>query len=589
MQPFDALTIKVVLQEARPLLLNRKVDKVQQAARDEVVLTLRSRSGISHLLLSAHASFGRICLINMTPAADRRGNPPGFCMLLRKHLLGATLVGVEQPAGERIVDLSFSCPDDLGTASHKVLTAEIMGRHSNLIFWDRASGRILGASHVVTPEMSRQRQVAAGLPYARPPAQERKNIFRMTAGEFQSACALRPAGASLDEWLVGTFAGLGRHLAEEIVAACKPAVPGNGEPPLDEIWRRIASLAGEVQGRAALRSDLSRFTVISWWPDADDEALWKRFPSANDMTEEYFRLHEERERFQHLKERLRAQLRQEQEKLRARLDAAARYLEEAGEQADYKKLGDLILAHLSEIQAGQGQLECEDLMKGDGHRITVALNANLSPSQNAQHYYRLYAKSRARRAAAGQARQEAGARLAAVAGKLAQVEAASTAEALERLKESILPARMPVPSRRAAQRPEKKSKHRLLSVTSSDGWTIYMGRNRRENEELISHVAQPQDIWMHILGSGGAHVLIKVPSTGAPPPASTLVEAAQAAARLSRGSAGGKVRVVYTQCRYVRKAGKQKPGVVRYENERTLEVDTAAPMPEPLRRLLAGR
>ncbi len=94
---------------------------------------------------------------------------------------------------------------------------------------------------------------------------------------------------------------------------------------------------------------------------------------------------------------------------------------------------------------------------------------------------------------------------------------------------------------------------------------------------------------MHVLGQGGAHVLIKVPSTRKEPPASTLKEAAQFAARLSKAASGAKVRVVYTQCRYVRKIPRAKPGLVRYENEKTLEVDTSLPMPEPLRKLLASQ
>lgn len=592
MQPFDALTIKVVLAEAKPLLLNKKVDKVQQVARDEIVLSLHSRTGVSRLLLSAHASFGRICLVNMPPRS-RRSNPPGFCMLLRKYLVGSTLVGAEQIPGERIVDIFFSCPDELGAPSHKVLTAEIMGRHSNLIFWDKSSQQILGASHVVTRDMSRQREVAAGLAYARPPAQDKKNIFKIAQEEFAQAYSQRPPDsfeASCEQWLVSSFAGLGRHLAEEIVAAAESAGPGTtGDGMREEIWRRLEALAGDVKSQPAMRTDLTRFTVVSWWPDLADESAWKRFPSANDMVEGYFRQHEDRERFQHLKDRLQAELRQEADRLHGRLDSAAKYLEGAAEQADYKKFGDLILAHISEIRTGAAELNCEDLLEGNGHRITVPLNPNLSASQNAQHYYRQFAKVRARRSAVGSARDEAGARLAVVEDRMAQVDSAATVEDLEKLKETILPARIAHEAGRPAVSAKPKARHRLLSVTSSDGWTIYMGRNRQENDELISRLAQPQDIWMHILGQGGAHVLIKVPSTGREPPASTLQEAAQAAARLSKAVTGGKVRVVYTQCRHVRKAGKNKPGVVRYENEKTLEVDTARPMPEPLKRLFAGK
>src|SRR5262249_25960360 len=183
MQPVDALTIRAVIQEAKPLLVNRKVDRVHQLARDEIILTLRSRAGISNLLLSAHASCGRLCLVNL-PAIPKRPNPPAFCLLLRKHLTGATIAGVEQLLGEGIVDIVFACVDELGQTSLKVMSAEIMGRHSNLIFWDKDNDKILGASHVVTREMSRQREVVPGLRYERPPSQARPNIFKLTSDEF---------------------------------------------------------------------------------------------------------------------------------------------------------------------------------------------------------------------------------------------------------------------------------------------------------------------------------------------------------------------------------------------------------------------
>ncbi|HIN66661.1 MAG TPA: hypothetical protein EYM95_18640, partial [Candidatus Obscuribacterales bacterium] len=188
MQPFDALTIRAVLDEAKPLLLNRRVDRVFQLARDELLISLRSKSGMVHLLLSAHATYGRISLVKQAPQGAKNDRAPqnnsNFALLLRKTLASATLVHIEQLPGERIVDFVFSSTDEVGTASHKVLTAEIMGRHSNLIFWDKAKEKILTASHIVTKEMSRQREVAPGLTYKRPPGQERPNIFKLTREEF---------------------------------------------------------------------------------------------------------------------------------------------------------------------------------------------------------------------------------------------------------------------------------------------------------------------------------------------------------------------------------------------------------------------
>ncbi|MBX9696116.1 MAG: NFACT family protein, partial [Cyanobacteria bacterium] len=188
MQPFDALSIRAVLYEAKQLLLNRRVEKVSQLARDELLIALRSKGGTVNLFLSAQSVYGRMCLVRIPSSSDssdknpkertvfERYNskygsqtPPNFCLVLRKCLSGATLVGVEQLAGERIVDFIFSCVDEVGGTSHKILTAEIMGRHSNLIFWDKDSKKILAASHVVTKDMSRQREVLPGLNYSRPP------------------------------------------------------------------------------------------------------------------------------------------------------------------------------------------------------------------------------------------------------------------------------------------------------------------------------------------------------------------------------------------------------------------------------------
>ena len=112
-----------------------------------------------------------------------------------------------------------------------------------------------------------------------------------------------------------------------------------------------------------------------------------------------------------------------------------------------------------------------------------------------------------------------------------------------------------------------------------------MGRNKNENDQLISKVANPNDLWFHVLGKGGAHVLVRVTATKQYPPKSTIEEAAQVAARLSKSAAGAKVRVIYTRCKHVRKVDKKKPGLVRYENERSLEVDTAKPMPKLMKKL----
>lgn len=623
MQPFDALSMRAVIQEAKSLLLNRKVDKVQQLGRDEVVLALRGKAGMINLFLSAQSAHGRLCLVassntdTRSAAFDRYSarsghNQPAFSVLLRKHLTGATLIGIDQQAGERITDLIFSCIDEVGSVSVKILTAEIMGRHSNLIFWDKNSEKIIAASHAVTKDMSRQREVMVGLRYERPPGQERPNVFKITDEEFDSLFAKlvesvaapladteQPSSelpATLEQWLLTTFTGLGRHLCEEIVAVAE--LPSQISEALSntqtqELLRdKLRSLRQASGFQPAMRTDLSRYSILGWLPEKEGKDEWKHLPSVNDMIEEYFRSCEAKEQFTQLRERLRTDLRQETDKIESRISQASQHIENTEDLARLKQCGDLILSNTALIQPGQEEFSCDNLFDESGATIRIKLNPNLSISQNAQTYYRQYAKSRSRQGAATIARKEASARLEFLKQQISKVEEAQDIQELRGLKDLLFgrktqdAQRTQQQSQAQGQQNKKKSaKQRILSLNSSDGWTIYVGRNRMENEQLLNKLAQPQDIWLHILGQSGAHVLIKVPSTKQEPPLTTIKEAAQVAARLSKTAIGAKVRVVYTQCKYVRKASKDKTGVVRYENEKTLEIDTGQPMPRLMRQL----
>ncbi len=603
MQPFDALTMRAIIQEARPLLLNRKVEKIQQLSRDEIVIALRSKAGTVSLLVSAQASFGRLCLA-LNPPSPKTQAPPAFCQILRKHLTSGLLGNIEQFPGERITDLVFACVDELGNKSIKILTAEIMGRHSNLILWDKTSETILGASHNVTQEMSRQREVAPGLRYCRPPKQDKPGIFSITPEEFERTFqsligAPAPSAGepeSYEQWLMGNFAGLGRHLSEEIVEAAGAsggfaAVPAD-QQVLERLWQRVFGIQELTAYNPSMRLDLSRFSVVSWWrdvaPHQDEE--WKSFPSVNDMVDAYFKGIQLRTEIQQLKDRIRSELRSEEEKLRFRLDTAEKLLVTSRDHQQYKNYGDMILANLKTVAPGQTSLQCANLYADNngGAVVDIALNPNLTASQNAQSYYRLFAKSRTRCRTAEASHQDAASRLDEVTKHFALLDQADNLADLQLLKERILDrgkkseAPPPPPSRPR----DKALQPRLMSIKSSDGLTIIVGRNKMENDVLISKLTQPNDIWLHAQGLEGAHVVIKTQNKKEPP-ATTLKEAAQVAARFARAGLGGKIKVVYTFGKYVRKLGRDKPGLVRYENEKTIEVDTTAPMPQSLRRLFS--
>ena len=497
MQPFDALSIRAVLTEARPLIVNRRVDRVMQLGRDEVLIALRGKMGMTNLFISAQSVHGRLCLVQNIQAAKSNNNAkdaraaydpltdryvskygnnssgtaiPNFCLLLRKHLAGAVLIAADQPIGERIVDLVFSCTDEVGTTSIKILTAEIMGRHSNLVFWDKESGKVICASHNVTKDMSRQREIAAGLRYERPPSQDRPSLYTIEEAAFvryfdefikavkdtsggaaeaiNNAAPITPVTpVTIEQWLIATFTGAGRHLCEEIVAAAglpseaikASTVDGAGQ----KLLAKIVLMRSTDSYKPFMLADLTRYSVLGWLPtEAITKTTVKNLPSVNDLIEVYFRSCEINEQCNQLRERLKTELSQEFAKIDARVKMASAHVQGDDEIGNLKKYGDLILAHLKEIEAGQELLEVEDIFTTTNTDVNIAkikikLNPNISTAQNAQAYYRQYAKNRARHGAASQSVNEAMNRRATLQSQMAQVDQARDLSELRALKENL--------------------------------------------------------------------------------------------------------------------------------------------------------
>jgi len=612
MQPFDAVTMQAVVQEAKPLLLNRRVSEINQLGRDEVVIAFRNKAGQTELLLSAHAVYGRICLTKtdtrrrpLEKLAEKSSDRPsdrsqehrsGFLTLLRKHLTGATLVGVDQAMAERVVDFVFSCVDEVGGTSLKVLTAEIMGRHGNLIFWNHADKAIIASSHFVTKDMSRHREVLIGLPYVRPPVQEKPSAFAITLEELK-ACfeewmnVEKPEAGSpdsdqipvplgelrLESFLLAKYAGLGRQLAREIVrAALLQETDNDDSPSMPEKIFSVLSCIREMNAfKPAIKRDLSCYTIFSFTSEQRDTDIWKPLPAVNDLVDEYYRSLSMLETYNQTRERMLSEARSEVANFESRLKAASDLVDGDTVIDRAKCYGDLILSNLHDINPGQNTFECTNFYADPPDLVSISLQPNLSAVQNAQLYYRQFAKARSRQSSAKLAWEEAQVRLLRAQTNLAAITSARNIEELNAFKRETFTLKPPPKVSATQSGSRQKPKTKLLTLTSADGWTIYVGRNRHENDYLLTRVAQPNDIWFHILGQSGAHVVVKVPSAKREPPLSTVKEAALTAARFSKTAPGTKVRIVYTHCRNIKKAGSSKPGVVRYENEKTLEVDTS--------------
>ena len=243
--PLDAICMQAVVRETAAQIENARIEKIQQPARDQVILLLR---GGRRLLLNAGASQPRLHLT--WQLRDNPAQPPMFCMLLRKHLAGGRLLRLEQEPLERVVTLTVRAVDELGEQSDYRLILEAMPRHANLILVDR-EGRIVDCLRRVDFEMSQQRQVLPGLYYHLPPRQDKCDPLTTEEDAFRCLLARRPEDSPLDH------GHLHRHSAPAGTGVGLPHLRRDGRPqhrprhPVADLPHMAAAGAGGSLSPAA--------------------------------------------------------------------------------------------------------------------------------------------------------------------------------------------------------------------------------------------------------------------------------------------------------------------------------------------------
>ena len=235
--PLDAICLQAVVNEISPVVVGSRIEKIQQPARDQLVLVLR---GNRRLFICANPNQPRIHMTELL--RDNPSQPPMFCMLLRKHIGNGRIVSLEQQPLERVVRLHIEATDEMGEQSRFCLILEAMGRNTNLILTDR-DNRIVDCLRRVDLETSQIRQVLPGLFYELPPRQEKADPLTVTEEEFFHL--LRNTGERAEAKLTAAFTAISPLVAREIVFAAH----GDSDSSLvdDDLWSSFAHWQRKVK------------------------------------------------------------------------------------------------------------------------------------------------------------------------------------------------------------------------------------------------------------------------------------------------------------------------------------------------------
>lgn len=566
--PYDSLTLRAVAHELAHTLEGGAIQQVSQPVPTDLVLTVRCRGANHALLLSCDATHARAHLTSV-----KRANPasaPSFCMLCRKYIGGARIRSVRQRGFDRILDIDIE--DAEGTQFR--LVAELMGKHSNLILV--SNRQILDSAKHVSKRLSSFRETLPGYRYVAPPAQEdRADSFAATAEELAAYAAEMGADREAEAArLMAHFSGLSPFLAAELLArAARTSLPEAWDALFGAAQRGewspvvVRNERGDVcgaypfptvqypaeaqQSRDMVNTALDQYYTLAL-PRAEMDAAVRELTTAVDRA-------------------IKAKV-----KLRESLD---RSLREAGRAEEHKQSGELLLANLYAITEKSESVEVTDYYAEGAPSRVIPLDPLKTARENADLYFRRYRKARdgveIQRVQLDRTETEL-ATLRLAKARLTETKELREIRALraELVKADLLRRDQEVdlkPGQKPA-RPDFGGK-KIRVYSTPEGWDIYLGETAEANDYLTTRVSAPSDIWLHVRANTSAHVVIRTRNNPTAVPQSVLQRAAVLAAQHSAAKHSSVVPVDYVLRKHVRRPRGAAPGMVTYQNEKTLFVN----------------
>lgn len=583
---FDGITIAGVIHEMKENIIGGRIDKIYQPEKDEIVLSVRSFGRGFKLLLTSNASHPRLHFT--TASKENPKSPPAFCMVLRKHLNGGKILDVTQPGFERIVNLHIESMNELGDFTRKKLIIEVMGRHSNLILVDD-NDVILDSAKRVSLNTSSYREVLPGRQYIFPPSKNKLDTMELEEESFLSVLSSRE-NHKIQNAIYEAYTGISPVMASEICFRADADssdfclnLSEEGRKKLFQSFSEVVGLVKSYGFAPEIIKDEKEKSVDFSAVEMKQFFNYKkeRYESVSGMLEDYYAKRDGLYRITQKSSDLRRLVLTNIERCVKKKEIQQNTLKETLNRESLRLYGELITANIHNIQKGMTTLTTVNFYDEAQNEITIPLDPTLTPSENAQKYFKKYNKAkRTFEALKTQIKQNDG-ELDYLDGVLSSIEYSADERDIAEIRSELMEQGFIKFSRKAKNKQEKKSKP--LHFISSDGFDIYVGKNNNQNDELTLKFARAADIWLHTKNIPGSHVIIA--SNNKTITETAITEAAHLAAFYSKGKNSSLVPVDYTEKRNVKKPSGAKPGFVIYEKNKTAYI---TPDYELVQRLEAG-
>lgn len=563
----DAGFLAAIAAEFEQTAIGGRIEKVYQPERDTVVLQMRTFEGGKRLLINAGSANPRIGFTAIP--MENPQNPPQFCVLLRKHLSGAKLLAVRQLGFERVLVLEFETRDEMGFLCKRMLFAEIMGKYSNLIFTD-GDEKILAVLRPVDFTTSTKRQVLPGMRYEMPPPQEKMSPLECDASAFFAAFAAGE-GRPADKWLTATFLGISASVAREIAYRALGATDvllsaHHGEPLFAEFARLFDGVKAKNFAPSLFFDENGKPVEYAFLPLTHYGAC-KGFEKPSVLLDEWFG---SRDREARVKQRAADVLHivnNAHARVLHKLELQRVELARCEEGETYRKMGDLIVANCYRLERGMTKVSLTDYedMREDGSfgEVEIELDARLSPTANAQRFYKRYNKSKTARVELSKQIEIGERDIAYLESVLTALKTAESPTDLAEIREELARSGFASRSKILPNGQKKNTTPAFAEYRTTNGYRVLCGKNNLQNEYITHKVAERSDFWFHVKNMPGSHVVMLLEGREEPP-AEDFTEAASIAALFSAAEGAPMTEVDYTTVRQLKKAPGGAPGFVIY-------------------------
>ena len=567
--PLDAICLRAVLNELRPKLIGARIDKVQQPARDQIVLLLR---GNLRLLLNAGANQPRIQLTSIL--RDNPAQPPMFCMLLRKHLVGARVLSIEQPDLERMVILTLQCTDEFGEMSQKQLVLECMGRRSNLVLLD-AQGRIVDCLRRVDADLSAARQLLPGLFYHLPTPLDKLSLLSQEEASLALAQRGGDTEQAVDKWVLDHYTGISPLIAREF------AFRAGGETDMrfgalssaqrEALVREFADTASVVKEdhytpvilyRDGKPVDFTYRPIAQYGAETQSETR----ESFSQMLDEFYDARERQELSARRGRELTHAVTVARDRMARKSENLKRDYAATQKRDEFRLRGDLITANLYRTKGGERVLQAENYYEDGCPLINIPLDPLLTPQQNAAKNYKQYNKLKTAEFHLREQIEKAENERAYLESVLQELAQAETEQEFHEIRRELQETNY---LKKSSGKKEQKRAFAPRTFQTSSGLEVLVGRSNVQNDQLTKK-ADKRDYWFHTQHIHGSHVILRC--AGLTPGDEDLREAAMLASYFSQAKESSSVPVDYCPVKFVKKPAGARPGMVTYDNYRTLYV-----------------